>query len=126
MGFKKVTAGVPWWPSGLRIWCCHCCGSGLILAWEIPYAMGMANKKGGGGGRGGGEGHCCGQLGLPRGGTPTEGISEVSLQRQEAGRSLLFLFPAIDNRPGGADSPPRAQAETSVGFGKKEDASRKA
>lgn len=22
------TAGAPWWLNGLRIWCCHCCGSG--------------------------------------------------------------------------------------------------
>ena len=25
---EKSTTGVPLWLSGLRIWCCHCCGSG--------------------------------------------------------------------------------------------------
>ena len=25
---KSVPVGVPWWPSGLRTWCCYCCGSG--------------------------------------------------------------------------------------------------
>ena len=24
----KTFPGVPWWPSGFRIWCCHCCGAG--------------------------------------------------------------------------------------------------
>ena len=24
----KVKTGVPWWGGGLRIQCCHCCGSG--------------------------------------------------------------------------------------------------
>ena len=27
---KKAFAGVPWWSSSLRTWCCHCCGLGLI------------------------------------------------------------------------------------------------
>ena len=27
MHTKKRPHGVPWWLSGLRIWCCHCCGS---------------------------------------------------------------------------------------------------
>ena len=26
---KNAFNDVPWWCSGLRIWCCHCCGSGL-------------------------------------------------------------------------------------------------
>ena len=25
---KNKELGVPWWPSRLRFWCCHCCGSG--------------------------------------------------------------------------------------------------
>ena len=25
---NNYTEGVPWWPSGLRIWYCHCCDSG--------------------------------------------------------------------------------------------------
>ena len=36
-------------PVGLRIWHCHCCGSGSILAQELRHAKGMAknnnNKK---------------------------------------------------------------------------------
>ena len=24
----KQSQGVPWWLSGLRLWCCHCCSSG--------------------------------------------------------------------------------------------------
>lgn len=37
----------PWW---LRIWCCHCCGSGyccgagLILAGELLHASAAKNK----------------------------------------------------------------------------------
>ena len=27
---KSKTLGVPWWPSRLKIWFCHCCGSGSI------------------------------------------------------------------------------------------------
>ena len=27
---KNIRTGVLWWLSGLRIWHCHCCGSGLI------------------------------------------------------------------------------------------------
>ena len=40
--------GVPWWPSGLRIWHCHYCGSVAAmagvqsLAWEFPYAAGAS------------------------------------------------------------------------------------
>ena len=41
----KVLLGVPWWLSGLKIWWCHCCGVGLILAWEISHAGGKAKKK---------------------------------------------------------------------------------
>ena len=25
---QKKLLGIPWWPGGLRIQCCHCCGSG--------------------------------------------------------------------------------------------------
>ena len=41
----KVKTGVPWWPSGLRIWCCHCVtqiGS-LAQVW-YPHFMGMGKK----------------------------------------------------------------------------------
>ena len=44
--------GVPWWPSGLRIWHCHCFGSGHCLwhgfdSWprEFLHATGMAKRK---------------------------------------------------------------------------------
>ena len=40
---KRVWQGVPWWHSRLRIWCCHCCSTGLIpvpgnfhLLWVWP------------------------------------------------------------------------------------------
>ena len=36
---------VPWWLSRSRIYLCHCCGVGLIHAWELPCAKGMAKKK---------------------------------------------------------------------------------
>ena len=42
--------GVPLWLCGLRIWHCHCSGSGCccvmgsILAWEHPHAAGQKNK----------------------------------------------------------------------------------
>ena len=26
--YQKMGQGIPWWCSGLKIWCCHCCGSG--------------------------------------------------------------------------------------------------
>ena len=32
-----------WWPRGLRIWCCHCCGSGSIL--EISACFGCVQQK---------------------------------------------------------------------------------
>lgn len=38
----------PWW---LRIWCCHCCGSGYCcdigsyLDPELPHATGVVKKK---------------------------------------------------------------------------------
>ena len=28
---KPKRGGVPWWPSGLRTWCCYCCGSGCCF-----------------------------------------------------------------------------------------------
>lgn len=31
--------------SGFRIWCCHCCGVGLILGWEILHAAGMGKNQ---------------------------------------------------------------------------------
>ena len=27
---ERKGTGVPWWHSGLRIHCCHCCGTGSI------------------------------------------------------------------------------------------------
>ena len=32
----RAFKGVPWWLSRLKIQHCHCCGSGLILAWVWP------------------------------------------------------------------------------------------
>ena len=43
--YKRETTGVPWWLSGLRIQCFHCCDMGLALSQEIPYAMRAAEKK---------------------------------------------------------------------------------
>ena len=44
--------GVPWWLSGLRIWCCYCCGSGCCCGrdsipglGELPHVRGTAKKK---------------------------------------------------------------------------------
>ena len=48
---KNTALEVPLWCRGLRIWhcCCgslgHCCGTGLILVWEIPCATEMAKQK---------------------------------------------------------------------------------
>ena len=33
---KYLKLGVPWWPSGLRIW---------LLAQELPHAVGVAKKR---------------------------------------------------------------------------------
>ena len=49
--FRRITLGVPWWCSGLRIWCCHCYGAGpalgqvLSLAWELPHAAYVAKTN---------------------------------------------------------------------------------
>lgn len=42
-----MLAGVPWWPSGLRIWCCRCCGLGHCYSMgSMPDpAAGIAKKK---------------------------------------------------------------------------------
>ena len=32
--FKTLVLGVPWWLSGLGIWCCHCCGVGSVPGFE--------------------------------------------------------------------------------------------
>ena len=42
--------GVPWWLSVLRIWCCHCCGSGYFYGTglkfrEILHASGAVKKN---------------------------------------------------------------------------------
>ena len=43
---KKLIFGVLWWPSWLRIWHGHCCGSGLIPGPEsILHATGVAKTK---------------------------------------------------------------------------------
>ena len=48
---KKKGGGVPLWYRRLRIqhfYCSvqsHCCGMGLILAWEFPHAAGAAKTK---------------------------------------------------------------------------------
>ena len=39
---KITTPGVPWWLSGLRSQCCHCCGSGLIPGLGTPVCRGHA------------------------------------------------------------------------------------
>jgi len=31
--------------NGLRIWCCHNCGSDLILAWELHVPWGSQKRK---------------------------------------------------------------------------------
>ena len=36
---------VPWWLSGLRIWRCHCCGSGSIPGSGTAMCHGTAKKK---------------------------------------------------------------------------------
>ena len=46
---KKKGLGVPLWFSELRIWSCHCCGSGYscgsgALALELSHAAGAARK----------------------------------------------------------------------------------
>ena len=41
-----MNLGVPWWLSGLRIWCCHWCGVGVhSLDWEHLHATDMGKKK---------------------------------------------------------------------------------
>lgn len=42
---KKRPSGVPWWLRGLRIWHCHCCGTGLILDWKLLHAMRAARER---------------------------------------------------------------------------------
>ena len=37
--------GVPWWLSKLRIWHCHCCGTGLIPGQELTHALGTTKNK---------------------------------------------------------------------------------
>ena len=34
--------GVPWWLSGLRIWCCHCYGLGWISGPKLMHAAVLA------------------------------------------------------------------------------------
>ena len=42
---KKHTAGVLWWPSSYRIWCCHCRGAGLIPGPGTSTCHGYSQKK---------------------------------------------------------------------------------
>lgn len=47
---KTVPSGVPSWQSRVRIWWCHCCGSGSsrgvvsIPGLELPHGIGTANN----------------------------------------------------------------------------------
>ena len=43
----KTNLGVPMWLSRLRIWHRHCSGLGHCcgMAWALPQALGMANRK---------------------------------------------------------------------------------
>ena len=49
--FFKQNLGVPWWLSGLRTWCCHCCslghcpGMGLISRLGISTCHGYGQKN---------------------------------------------------------------------------------
>ena len=38
--------GVPWWLSGLRIWRCHCCGTGSIPGSRTSHAASTSKKEG--------------------------------------------------------------------------------
>ena len=45
---ENIFQGVPWWPIGLRTWCCHCCGWGAwiqSLTWELLHVMGVTKNK---------------------------------------------------------------------------------
>ena len=41
----KYNSGVPWWLSGLRIWHCHCCGSGSIPGQGTSSCLRCGKKK---------------------------------------------------------------------------------
>ena len=38
----KFSVGVPWWLSGLRIWHCHCCGSGYCCGSGSVPGLGIS------------------------------------------------------------------------------------
>ena len=38
--------GVPWWPSGLRVWHCHYCSVHLVPGPETSACCGSGQKKG--------------------------------------------------------------------------------
>ena len=39
---QKFTVGVPWWYSGLRVWHCHCCGSGHCCGASSVFGLGTS------------------------------------------------------------------------------------
>lgn len=43
--FLNTDYRVLWWLGRLRIPCCHCCGVGWPLAWELLHVMNVAKKK---------------------------------------------------------------------------------
>ena len=42
---EEGALGVPRWPSRVKIWCCPCCGSGLIPGCRISTCCGYGQKK---------------------------------------------------------------------------------
>ena len=42
---QKWETEIPWWLSRLRIWCCHCCGSGVTAAVQVPQVWAKKKKK---------------------------------------------------------------------------------
>ena len=42
---KEETTGVPWWLSGLKIWCCFCCGAGSIPSLGTSACLGCGQRK---------------------------------------------------------------------------------
>ena len=42
---KKLSCGVPWWVSRLRIQHCHCCGMGSVPGLGTSVGHGCSKKK---------------------------------------------------------------------------------
>ena len=42
---QRHKQGVPWWFSRLRIWCCHCCGTGSVPVLGNSICHGCDKKK---------------------------------------------------------------------------------